>query len=87
MWRPWWICTPSRCLTANAAVSIHHAGVKQVMVRRFEPTGVQLIQEHHATDMSLVPTMANAPPNAPDLNDYNLSSMRNITPGRRGVVA
>jgi fatty-acyl-CoA synthase len=42
-------------------------GVKQIMVRRFEPTGVfRLIQEHHATDMSLVPTMANALLNAPD---------------------
>ena len=57
-------------------------GVKQIMVRRFEPTGVfKLIQEHHATDMSLVPTMANALLNAPDLGNYNLSSMRNITLG------
>src|ERR1700682_1023189 len=57
-------------------------GVKQVMVRRFEPTTVfQLIQEHKATDMSLVPTMANALLNAPDLGNYNLSSVRNITLG------
>jgi len=57
-------------------------GVKQVMVRRFEPTSVfKLIQEHHATDMSLVPTMANALLNAPDLKDYNVTSMRNITLG------
>jgi fatty-acyl-CoA synthase len=57
-------------------------GVKQVMVRRFEPTGVfKLIEEHHATDMSLVPTMANALLNAPDLGSYNLSSVRNITLG------
>jgi fatty-acyl-CoA synthase len=36
-------------------------GVKQVMVRRFDPAMVlQLIQQHRATDMSLVPTMANA---------------------------
>ncbi|MBV8817397.1 MAG: AMP-binding protein, partial [Acidobacteriaceae bacterium] len=33
-------------------------GVKQVMVRRFEPALVfKLIEEHRATDMSLVPTM------------------------------
>ena len=52
------------------------------MVRRFEPTGVfKLIQQHHATDMSLVPTMANALLNAPDLKDYDVSSMRNITLG------
>jgi acyl-CoA synthetase (AMP-forming)/AMP-acid ligase II len=57
-------------------------GVKQVMVRRFEPTSVfQLIQEHKATDMSLVPTMANALLNAPDKGNYNLSSVRNITLG------
>ena len=57
-------------------------GVKQVMVRRFEPTFVfRLIQEHRATDMSLVPTMANALLNAPDIKDYNLSSMRNVMLG------
>ncbi|HLG98552.1 MAG TPA: long-chain-fatty-acid--CoA ligase [Bryobacteraceae bacterium] len=57
-------------------------GVKQVMVRRFEPTGVfKLIQEHRATDMSVVPTMANAMLNAPDIGNYDLSSMRNITVG------
>jgi len=57
-------------------------GVKQVMVRRFEPTFVfKLIQEHRATDMSLVPTMANALLNAPDLGQYDLSSMRNIMLG------
>ena len=40
-------------------------GTQQVMVRRFEPTLVfRLIQEHAATDMCLVPTMANALVNA-----------------------
>jgi fatty-acyl-CoA synthase len=54
-------------------------GVKQVMVRRFEPTFVlQCIQEHKATDMSLVPTMANALINAPNLRDFDSSSMRRI---------
>ena len=57
-------------------------GVKQVMVRRFEPTFVfKLIQEHKATDMSLVPTMANALLNAPDLGQYDLSSMCNVMLG------
>ena len=57
-------------------------GVKQVMVRRFEPTFVfKLIQQHRATDMSLVPTMANALLNAPDIKEYDLSSMRNIMLG------
>jgi fatty-acyl-CoA synthase len=54
-------------------------GVKQVMVRRFEPTFVfQCIQEHKTTDMSLVPTMANALINAPNIRDFDLSSMRRI---------
>ncbi len=54
-------------------------GTKQVMVRRFEPTAVfKLIEKHRATDMSVVPTMANAMLNAPDLGNYDFSSLRNI---------
>ena len=57
-------------------------GVKQIMVRRFEPSGVfKLIEEHRATHMSLVPTMANALLNAPDLAQHDLSSMRQIMIG------
>ena len=57
-------------------------GVKQVMVRRFEPTFVfKMIQEHKATDMSVVPTMANALLNAPDVRTYNTGSMRRIMVG------
>lgn len=57
-------------------------GSKQVMVRRFEPTGVfKLIQEHRATEMSLVPTMANALLNAPDRTSFDLSSVRRIMLG------
>jgi fatty-acyl-CoA synthase len=57
-------------------------GIKQVMVRRFEPTFVfGLIQEHKATDMCLVPTMANALLNAPDLTNWDLSSMRRVMIG------
>ncbi|HLJ45792.1 MAG TPA: long-chain-fatty-acid--CoA ligase [Bryobacteraceae bacterium] len=57
-------------------------GVKQVMVRRFEPATVfRLIQEHRATEMNLVPTMANALLNAPDLCHYDCSSMRRIMIG------
>lgn len=57
-------------------------GSKQIMVRRFEPTTVfRLIQEHRATEMSLVPTMANALLNAPDRKQYDLSSMRKIMLG------
>ncbi len=58
------------------------AGVKQVMVRRFEPSGVmKLIQEERATSMSLVPTMANALINCPDLGKYDTSSLKEIHVG------
>ncbi len=57
-------------------------GIKQVMVRRFEPTLVfRLIQEHKATDMCLVPTMANALINASDRGSFNLGSMRRVMIG------
>jgi fatty-acyl-CoA synthase len=57
-------------------------GIKQVMVRRFDPAHVlQLIQEERATGMSLVPTMANALLNYPDIGKFDLSSMREINLG------
>src|ERR1700722_2360206 len=57
-------------------------GLKQVMVRRFEPTFVfRMIQEHKATDMCLVPTMANALLHAPDLTQWNLSSLERVMMG------
>lgn len=57
-------------------------GIKQVMVRRFDPPQVlALIQQHSATDMSLVPTMANALLNVPNFDHHNVSSMRMIMIG------
>jgi len=57
-------------------------GFKQVMVRRFDPTYVfTLIQQHRATEMSLVPTMANMLLNAPNRTEFDLSSMRSIMLG------
>jgi len=57
-------------------------GNKQVMVRRFDPAQVlRLIQEERATGMSLVPTMANALLNCPNLGQFDLSSMREINLG------
>ena len=47
---------------------------------------LRLIQEEKATGMTLVPTMANALLNCPDLGKYDTSSMREITTGRRRVV-
>jgi fatty-acyl-CoA synthase len=54
-------------------------GLKQVMVRRFDPPHVlRLIQDEGATAMSLVPTMANALLNCPTLRDFDTSSLREI---------
>jgi len=55
------------------------AGLKQVMVRRFEPSSVmKLIQDERATTMSLVPTMANALLNCVDVGKYDTSSLKEI---------
>jgi fatty-acyl-CoA synthase len=57
-------------------------GLKQVMVRRFEPGAVlQLIAAHRATHMCLVPTMANALLNSPELGRHDTSSLRQILLG------
>ena len=57
-------------------------GTKQLMIRRFDgPTVLGLIQKYGATDMALVPTMANALLNCPDLGSYDVSSLRYITLG------
>jgi fatty-acyl-CoA synthase len=57
-------------------------GIKQVMVRRFDPAGVlELIARHKATHMSLVPTMANALLNSPALPGADLSSLRQVMLG------
>ena len=57
-------------------------GIKHVMVRRFEPATVfRLVQEEKATAMSLVPTMANALINAPERDQYDLSSLLTINIG------
>jgi fatty-acyl-CoA synthase len=54
-------------------------GLKQVMVRRFEPTAVfRMIQDEQATSMSLVPTMANALLNSPDLGMFDMSTLKEI---------
>jgi fatty-acyl-CoA synthase len=57
-------------------------GTKQVMVRRFDPVAVyQLIDRHRATDMAVVPTMANALLAVPNVSAYDISSMRQIQIG------
>jgi fatty-acyl-CoA synthase len=57
-------------------------GIKQVMVRRFEPQFVfRMIAEHRATHMALVPTMANALINHPEMATADVSSLREIIIG------
>jgi fatty-acyl-CoA synthase len=57
-------------------------GFKQIMVRRFEPPTVfRLIEQHRATEMSVVPVMANMLLNAPERERHDLSSMRRILIG------
>jgi fatty-acyl-CoA synthase len=55
------------------------AGLRQVMVRRFDPPQVlRLIEQERVTSMSLVPTMANMLLNCPELGKYDTSSLDNI---------
>src|SRR5215469_11300409 len=57
-------------------------GLRQVMVRRFDPPLVlRLIQEEKATGMALVPTMANALMNCAEAGKYDLSSMQRVMLG------
>ncbi len=57
-------------------------GMKQVMVRRFDPATVcGLVEQHRATYMCLVPTMVNALLNFPDLQRFDLSSLEQIMVG------
>ena len=63
-------------------------GLKQVMVRRFDPPHVlRLIQEEKATSMSLVPTMANALLNCPETRQLRSLQPAPDAPGRRGLLA
>lgn len=57
-------------------------GTRQIMVRRFDPEHVfQLVEKHRATDMCLVPTMANALVNSSARERFDLSSLRHINMG------
>ena len=57
-------------------------GATHVMVRRFEPAKVlELIERERATCMMLVPVMANALLNCPELGKYDVSSMQEVQLG------
>ena len=54
----------------------------QVMVRRFEPVSVlKIIAAERATDMSMVPTMANAILHCPELGKHDTSTLKQIMIG------
>ena len=58
------------------------------MVRRFDPAQVlRLIQEEKATGMALVPTMANALLNCPDLGKLRCLQHAADHDRRRGIFA
>ncbi|MEP7354318.1 MAG: long-chain-fatty-acid--CoA ligase [Acidobacteriota bacterium] len=57
-------------------------GTKQILVRKFDPEEIfRLVETHRATDICLVPTMANALVNHPSRAQYDLSSLRHINMG------
>jgi fatty-acyl-CoA synthase len=57
-------------------------GLQQVMVRRFDPPQVlRIIEEERATSMSMVPTMAVAMLNCPELGSFDVSSMKDVMLG------
>jgi fatty-acyl-CoA synthase len=57
-------------------------GFRQVMVRRFDPLTVfRLIAENRATDMCLVPTMANMLLNTPGREQFDLASLKRVMLG------
>jgi acyl-CoA synthetase (AMP-forming)/AMP-acid ligase II len=63
-------------------------GVRQVMVRRFDPPQVlRLIEQERVTSMSLVPTMANMLLNCPELGNASTfpASIHHVR--RSGIVA
>ncbi len=63
-------------------------GIKQVMIRRFDPAAVcRLIQNEKATGMSVVPTMANALLAFGERSNYDLSSLRQINIGGAAASA
>jgi long-chain acyl-CoA synthetase len=62
-------------------------GIKQVFIPRFEPKAVlQAVSREHVTLLLLVPTMINFVLQEPDLGQYDLSSVRQITYGASPIA-
>ena len=57
-------------------------GATSVIMQKWDPTNMmRAIEKHKITDVHLVPVMINFTINAPDFNNYDLSSLRCITYG------
>jgi len=57
-------------------------GIKQVLMRGFDPRKVfELIEQHQATQMNLIPVMAYLLLQVPNASEYDRSSMRDIHVG------
>ena len=66
----------------GAAHSITLLGARHVMIHRFDPRDVfRLIEQEKVTCMHLVPPMAIALVNCPDISDYDLSTLQKINLG------
>ena len=91
LWKPWATVGGNDRQVELHTIPLFHAngwgkpqtatmiGAKHVMVRRFEPAQVlTLIQTERATGMMLVPVMANALLNCPELGRFDTSSLEDI---------
>ena len=59
--------------------TISCSGARHVVVKKFDPTQVlELVQQEHVTHFSMVPTMATALVNHPQLGEYDLSSLEYV---------
>jgi len=66
----------------GVAQSLTFLGGKHVMIQRFDPNEVfRLIEREKVRVCSLVPTMATALVNSPDLHKYDLSTLERVTIG------
>jgi acyl-CoA synthetase (AMP-forming)/AMP-acid ligase II len=66
----------------GAAHLVTFLGARHVIIHRFDPRDVfRLIEQEKVTSMSLVPPMAVAIVNCPDIGKYDLSSLQRINVG------
>tara|TARA_B100000686_G_scaffold10950_1_gene10972 strand:+ start:2554 stop:4119 length:1566 start_codon:yes stop_codon:yes gene_type:complete len=66
----------------TGAIAITHIAGQHYFMPSFTPDGVlESIQKHKISDTLLVPTMINMLVHHPDIKNYNLSSLRQITYG------